>query len=270
MNTTPRPIETLQGESYQATRFNALRHGVLSRYTVLPWEDKAEYQTLLGALVAEHSPVGPTEEHLVEELAGIIWRKRRLRMAEAAVYREKLRHDATAYSGPDNIAGAAVLPLTGDANGKASIPRAIAATPAETARDLRDLKRDQGMTQRALNILQTGGSGTYERALASLRDDTRAAWEEGLAEDPEDGLTYARTAGALQAWISHNWQNWYEHPIAELQHRDAIRDQALGVVYGANDLDVPARYEVHLDRKLERTLAMLFRLRELRRSSVPG
>ena len=134
------------------TRFNALRHGVLSRYTVLPWEDEAEYRTLLDALVAEHAPKGPTEEHLVEELAGIIWRKRRLRMAEAAVYREKLRHDATAYNGPEQIAGAALLPLTGDVNGKASIPRAIAATPAETARDLRDVKRDQGMTQRAWKL----------------------------------------------------------------------------------------------------------------------
>ena len=28
----------------EITRFNALRHGVLSRYTVLPWEDAAEYQ----------------------------------------------------------------------------------------------------------------------------------------------------------------------------------------------------------------------------------
>jgi hypothetical protein len=36
------------------------------------------------------------------------------------------------------------------------------------------------------------------------------------------------------------------------------------VAYGAHDLEVPARYEVHLDRKLERTLAMLIRLRELR------
>ena len=63
--------------SYGTTRFNALRHGVLSRYTVLPWEDEAEYQSLLAALVAEHAPEGPTEEHLVEELAGIIWRKRR-------------------------------------------------------------------------------------------------------------------------------------------------------------------------------------------------
>jgi hypothetical protein len=51
-----------------------------------------------------------------------------------------------------------------------------------------------------------------------------------------------------------------------LQHRDAIRDQALGLAYAADDLDVPARYEVHLDRKLERTLALLIRLRELRRS----
>jgi hypothetical protein len=220
--------------------------------------------------VTEHAPDGPTEEHLVEELAGIIWRKRRLRMAEAAVYREKLRHNATAYNGSDHAAGAALLPLTGDTNGEANIPQSIAATPAETARDLRDVKRDQGMTQRALNILLTGCSGTYERALAALRDDTRAAWEECLAEDTEDGLTYTRTGEALQAWINHNWQKWYEHPIAELQHRDAIRDQALGAAYATNDLDVPARYEVHLDRKLEKTLAMLIRLQELRRAAVPG
>ena len=69
------------------TRFNALRHGVLSRYTVLPWEDADEYGGLVGALAAEHAPRGPTEEHLVEELAGILWRKRRLRLAEAAAHR---------------------------------------------------------------------------------------------------------------------------------------------------------------------------------------
>ena len=30
------------------------------------------------------------------------------------------------------------------------------------------------------------------------------------------------------------------------------------------------RYEVHLDRKLERTLAMLLRLKDLRRAAEPG
>ena len=34
--------------------------------------------------MAEHEPQGPTEEHLVEELVGILWRKRRLRLAEGA------------------------------------------------------------------------------------------------------------------------------------------------------------------------------------------
>jgi len=63
----------------ELSRFNALRHGALSRYTVLPWEDGAEYAAIVAALTAEHNPQGPTEEHLVEELAGIIWRKRRLR-----------------------------------------------------------------------------------------------------------------------------------------------------------------------------------------------
>jgi hypothetical protein len=96
------------------------------------------------------------------------------------------------------------------------------------------------MSQRTLNILQAGGSDAYERALAALRDDTRAFWQDCLAEDPEDGLTYAPTAEALQAWIEHNWADWYEQPIAELQHRDAIRNQALGIAYAADGLD-PSR-----------------------------
>ena len=85
--TTAWPAET---GGTEITRFNALRHGVLSRYTVLPWEDAQEYQALVAALVAEHVPQGPTEEHLVEELAGILWRKRRLRLAEAAAHRRGL------------------------------------------------------------------------------------------------------------------------------------------------------------------------------------
>jgi hypothetical protein len=88
------PAETGGAE---VTRFNALRHGVLSRYTVLPWEDGNEYCALVSALVAEHSPQGPTEEHLVEELAGILWRKRRLRLAEAASYRRGLNGTFASY-----------------------------------------------------------------------------------------------------------------------------------------------------------------------------
>jgi hypothetical protein len=255
----------MPNSSYDTTRFNALRHGVLSRHTVLPWEDRIEYQALLDALMAEHAPDGPTEEHLIEELAGIIWRKRRLRMAEAAVYREKIRNDATGYQTPENLIGAALLPITGSADHKANVAQALTAT----ARDLRDVKRDQAMTQKAWNILAAGGPDAYAQAAAALREDTRVYWRECLSERPDDGRPdYEPTADMLKSWIERHWQEWYDDRIAELENRSAIRDQALGIAYAAHDLDVPARYEIHLDRKLERTLALLFRLRELRQSAV--
>lgn len=135
----------------------------------------------------------------MEELAIVIWRKRRLRIAEAAVYREKLRHDAGRYRGSDEIVGAALLPITGTTGGKATVGRAIAATSSETARELRDLKRDQGMTQRALNILQAGGPDAYERSLEALQENTRAYWQHCLGDAPDDGLTYKATLSALKA-----------------------------------------------------------------------
>jgi hypothetical protein len=89
-----RPAETNRTD---VTRFNALRHGILSRYTVLPWEDADEYRALIAALMAEHTLQGPTEEHLVEELAGILWRKRRLRLAETATHRRGLEDAFQSY-----------------------------------------------------------------------------------------------------------------------------------------------------------------------------
>ncbi len=67
-------VAAVSHNSYAGTRFNAVKHAVLSRYTVLPWEDASEYGELLDALIGEHEPEGPTETHLVEELAGFLWR----------------------------------------------------------------------------------------------------------------------------------------------------------------------------------------------------
>jgi hypothetical protein len=57
----------------------------------------------------------------------------------------------------------------------------LVATPTVTARDLRDVKRDQTMTRNARNILEAGGPDAYVRALAALREDTRTYWQECLA-----------------------------------------------------------------------------------------
>ena len=127
--TTSPPLRELH-DGYDASRFNALRHGVLSVHTVLPWEDKAEYGALLNALVEEYLPHGPSEEHLVEE---IIWRKRRLRLAEAASHRRGINKATTSYSDTLNTALNQVERL-------GPIIDAVSATLSVTAKELAELK----------------------------------------------------------------------------------------------------------------------------------
>ena len=55
-----------------------------------------------------------------------------------------------------------------------------------------------------------------------------------------------------------------------LAHRPLIREQAFGEALDPNKLERLGRYEVHLDRKLERMLAMLLRLKDLRQGTIAG
>jgi hypothetical protein len=55
-----------------------------------------------------------------------------------------------------------------------------------------------------------------------------------------------------------------EAPRRELEYRPLIRRQGFGEAVDPDLLERLARYEVHLDRKLERVLAMLLKLQERR------
>ncbi|HWX35919.1 MAG TPA: hypothetical protein VNZ53_51945 [Steroidobacteraceae bacterium] len=63
---------------------------------------------------------------------------------------------------------------------------------------------------------------------------------------------------------------WYDKRQRELDNRPLIRAQAFGEAVEPDRLERLARYEVHLDRKLERTLAMLLKLKELRVAAKTG
>ena len=56
---------------------------------------------------------------------------------------------------------------------------------------------------------------------------------------------------------------WFEGRKKELANRPLIREQAFGEALDPDKLERLGRYEVHLDRKLERMLAMLLRLKEI-------
>ena len=85
----------------------ALKHGVYSNMTLLPSEDPAAFDELHNSLIAEYVPTGRHEQHLVEELARLIWRKQNLLTYEL-VKRAKSKHssiydEANAASSPRYI-----------------------------------------------------------------------------------------------------------------------------------------------------------------------
>jgi hypothetical protein len=268
--TEPKPVIPGDSASTAITRFNALQHGVLSRYTVLPWEDESEYQTLVAALVAEHAPQGPTEEHLVEELAGILWRKRRLRLAEAAAHRRGLERTFSPHRETAKVA----LAHLGAAGRSEHVVNAVRATDTDTEEDMRELEEDEAMTRRALDLLDSLRNDRYEAALAVLHEETRDWWADMLARDPADldrgGEPATADEAGLQRFLENEVLPWFETRKKELANRPLIREQAFGEALDPYKLERLGRYEVHLDRKLERTLTILLRLKELRQRTVEG
>ena len=218
------PTETAGTE---ITRFNALKHGVLSRYTVLPWEDADEYRLLVAALAVEHRPEGPTEEHLVEELAGILWRKRRLRLAEAAAHQHGLEDATEPYRG---TVKAALVQLDSGQQIERVVD-SIRATPEETAEEARDLDEDEGMTEKALVILDPRRPQAYEKAVTALRADTRDWWEDVLTRDPEDLDEDQEPAtpdgDSLRRFIRKELLPWYAQRRKELENRPLYQGASL-------------------------------------------
>ncbi len=155
-------------------------------------------------------------------------------MAEAAIYREGLRSDASSSFEPEHIAGAALLPVTGKHKAKADVALAVAAEPAETSGDLRSVKRDQAMTTKAFNVLESGEPDAYSRALAALRDDTRAYyWSECMQDRPSDGLRHEPTVEALKAWIEVNGSKC-RSPSLSIAMRSEIRCSVQRMVPGGS------------------------------------
>jgi hypothetical protein len=252
----------------KVTRFNALRHGVLSRYTVLPWEDADEYHALLEEHVAEHTPQGPTEEHLVEELAGTVWRKRRLRLAELAAYRRGLGEALS-----DETAAAALVLVNVEGNSQWVVD-AIRATAADTEKAIREMQGHEAMTRRAIKLLGSESSDAYQAALAALFEAVRTGWANELARSPDELEEGEEPATAnvegLRRFLEGEVQRWSDNRNNELATRPLIREQAFGEALDPDMLERLARYEVHLDRKYERVLAMLLRLKDLRQGTVAG
>src|SRR5215207_1145886 len=69
-----------------AVRLNALKHGLLSRETLLPGEDEEALTELGERLRGELQPVGELENLLVDRIVSAYWRLSRLGRVEAGIF----------------------------------------------------------------------------------------------------------------------------------------------------------------------------------------
>lgn len=244
--------------NYDPVRFNAMKHGILSKLTVLAHEDHAEFDDLLAALIDEHRPTGITERHLIEELAAIIWRKRRVLLAEGAKINEGLKRAA---SSSKSVMSSAAPFQRGMAGETSDVRELLELTPEDLAESQKFTALDLAATRRAVAILRKGGPNAYAKARRALLKDSRGWWDEYVGEEE-----YPATAEGLAEFIRETLEPICVQAEREARFAPAIKMQTLGEGLRADVLEKLNRYETHLDRKFERTLAMLLKLKDLRRA----
>ena len=166
----PAPVATLG--KYEPVKGNALKHGILSRLVVLAHESYSEFADMLAALIEEHRPAGMTEQHLVEELAAIIWRKRRVLLAEGAAINRGLR--TAAHSKMDNAAtSAAPFERVGLSVNGPELADLMNETPEQITENQRVAALDLQATEKARAILRKGGVNAYDLSLIHISEPTR-------------------------------------------------------------------------------------------------
>ena len=255
------PTADANPQPYEVVRFNALKHGILSRYTVLSHENHADYESLVNSLMDEHLPAGATEQHLIEELASVIWRKRRVLQAEGATINKGLKESAGSAKTVIPAAAPFEVGLSGE---HTDIRDLMDLKPEEVAQGHQGAKHDIDATDKASAILRKGGDRAYDKALRALLPDTREWWQ-SYVDDEE----YTADADGLATFISKHVTPFVYQQEKQARHHDAIVNQTIGEGLQAYRLEKLSRYETHLDRKFERTLAMLIKLKDLRSSRAP-
>ena len=245
---------------YDVSRFNAVKHGILSKETLLPHENVEDYQALLSALESEYTPEGISEQTLVEELAGILWRKRRLLLAEGAKINEGI-NSQMAY--PVRVVNTAVpfsLHVSGSeyTEGEIAIRDLMKLTDDEVRERQNQLLSARQQIISAHNRLKVAGRGAAKEALNLLPDIAEDLW---YSEDRSE------TIYEVEEFINNELLPYLDREESLLSCISSMRRQILGNAVIQLPFDSLTRYEAHLDRKFERTLSILLKLKSLKNMS---
>jgi hypothetical protein len=229
---------------------------------ILPWESVEEFEALVAELFDEYEPQGPAERHLVEEIAGIIWRKQRVGVAEVALHQHGLLGTCSDHS----RTGERAMAQKGITAAKIGVSEAVRLSDEELAERRKDADEDLKMSEDARRLAT---SGNYDTAVKALRDDTRDWWKD-ILEEGEDGMGFVReaTAVSLVEWLNLEALPFIQSVIDGTKQAPQIRAQAHGESLNPQRFNELAKWEAHLDRRLKGAISLLMKLRNTRRSAA--
>ena len=250
--------------NYDSSKYNAVKYGIFSKHTVMHWENKDDYDNLLKDLIEEYQPNNVTERHLIVEMANTIWAKMRLKYAEKASLQSELNSNVnynSIFSG--NKCANDVLLLKEGKIEDSEVKSALTTTQSSTNLKIESQKKLIEKYNKAIEVINSTDS--YEEAFdvlsVEIQEDWQGSWKYADQYYREPKVS---TSELLVPWLKEKKEE-YEKSLYQLENRDKIKDQVLGSAFLSDGaMNKYMRYENHLDKKFEKTLAMFFKLREIR------
>jgi hypothetical protein len=255
------------------SKYNARKHGIFSKFVVLEGESQEEFDAMWNGLRQDFLPVGTFEESLVEMLADIWWRQRRVLQAEGAAIQlgreflewdERLRQMAEIDNIPPSRHPTGMVRRIANAEALATSLSHLESLRASVARDGLDFERDKLI----LNSLY----GSFSKF---PRNDFRISYRHLAltASTPED-IRIQRGYLSPQE-CKKELLELLDEEILSVMHlqeeREAIESRRVELkslrenVPTSPGLDQLLRYSTTLDRQFDRTLSQLERAQRMRR-----
>jgi hypothetical protein len=249
---------TKTANSYESTRYNATKHGALSRVPVLPWENADEFTQLQDCLIKEYNPQGASEEHLVYEMANCIFRKQRVYQAENALIVKRLSNSSN-YSLKEtiNLMAPNVDLKTSSESKKIDFKAVLHDTEPFKKQELDDHKKYVAQIQAVIDA-----DLPYEEMLNQCPVDVAEYWHDWAKDNDDD---YTLDAESFKEFLAKEVIEWCEEQVNEIQARPHLRQQIIGLAYNPDmSMDRLQRHETTLDRRFEKSLSILLKLQEVR------
>jgi len=250
----------------QRSRLNATRHGLLAKGTILPGEDGAEIERIHRDMLATYRPVGPLEEHLIYRCVNLMWRIRRVPIAEKALISQASGFVGVEGTDSSDLPNQNVLPMIEQNRNVTSVKAGLLRYTFEKVRELAETIRERGFNfvedlGRIHEIygtvdlnLRSKVSGQMLLALITKQQEMECATVEALEAELAEEICNLLETDARRLWTLYGEQ------IA----RDIRCGSLAALVPGAEALSLIERYETHLHRGLEKTLKLLISLQRER------